>query len=154
MCVSLSSLFSRIRRCYSPCRAFIFSLFTRLHAPQRKLESMPGRSIMALYCYFVRSIERQLFRLILIPLRRSRHGYFHNTNVDATSSPFLRAEHGLAGDFLSIQLQRRPMVSSIDLLKSILNERKTIRLLAKYTFEVLEVYETVQIYVPDLVLQG
>ena len=38
-------------------------------------------------------------------------------------------------------LPHRPMVSSIDLLRSILAERKTIQLFAKYTYEVLMVFE-------------
>ncbi|KAF8240369.1 hypothetical protein L208DRAFT_1233446 [Tricholoma matsutake] len=46
-------------------------------------------------------------------------------------------------------LPQRPMVSSIDLFKMILKERTTIRLLAKFTYEVLELFEAVPVYVSE-----
>ncbi|KAF8227832.1 hypothetical protein L208DRAFT_1404868 [Tricholoma matsutake] len=47
-------------------------------------------------------------------------------------------------------LPRRPMVSSIDLFKMILKERTTIRLLAKFTYEVLELFQAVvPVYVSE-----
>ncbi|KAF8241123.1 hypothetical protein L208DRAFT_1383577 [Tricholoma matsutake] len=42
-----------------------------------------------------------------------------------------------------------PMVSSIDLFKMILKERTTIRLLAKFTYEVLELFQAVPVYVSE-----
>ncbi|KAF8240425.1 hypothetical protein L208DRAFT_1384469, partial [Tricholoma matsutake] len=42
-----------------------------------------------------------------------------------------------------------PMVSSIDLFKMILKERTTIRLLAKFTHEALELFEAVPVYVSE-----
>jgi hypothetical protein len=47
-------------------------------------------------------------------------------------------------------MPRRPMISSIDLLKRILRERSTVRLLGKFTHEVLALYEATPIYISDL----
>ncbi|KAF8236085.1 hypothetical protein L208DRAFT_1391153, partial [Tricholoma matsutake] len=46
-------------------------------------------------------------------------------------------------------LPQHPIVSSIDLFKMILKERTTIRLLAKFTYEVLEFFEAVPVYVSE-----
>ena len=46
-------------------------------------------------------------------------------------------------------LPRHPMVSSVDLVKWIWGERGTIRLLAKFTPEVLELFEAVPVFVSE-----
>ncbi|KAF8236891.1 hypothetical protein L208DRAFT_1390202, partial [Tricholoma matsutake] len=48
-----------------------------------------------------------------------------------------------------LYLPWHPMVSSINLFKMILKERTTIRLLAKFTHKVLELFEAVPVYVSE-----
>lgn len=67
--------------------------------------------------------------------------------LECTSSDELNNLHK---DFLNRMhteipcLPQCPMVSSVDLLKRILRERTTVRLLAKFTYEVLELFEACQ----------
>ena len=48
-----------------------------------------------------------------------------------------------------LYLPWHPMVSSIDSFELILRERGTIRLLAKFTHEVLELFEAVPVFVSE-----
>ena len=69
--------------------------------------------------------------------------------LECTSSDELNSLHKEFLDRMYTEiphLPQHPMVSSIDLFKRILRERTTIRLLAKFTHEVLELFQAEPVY--------